>query len=84
MLQGTFGEIAYRLVVSCVGIIFIVMAAMGYGRALLRTNDRIIMVAAAMFLFLPSPWLNVLGLLVGAWHMKIRQNASEGSAASSG
>lgn len=74
LLQGTFWEIAYRFAVSCIGIIFIAMAAMGYGRALLLASGRIVMVAAALLLFLPSPWLNALGILVGVGHIIFWQN----------
>jgi TRAP-type uncharacterized transport system fused permease subunit len=83
LLQGTFWEIAYRFAVSCAGIVFIAMAAMGYGRALLRAGDRIVMAAAALLLFLSSPLLNAIGLLVGVGHMIFRQNAQEESTASS-
>ena len=53
LTQGTFGEIAYRLTVSSVGIIFVAMAAMGYGRSLLGAGDRLVMAVAAALLFSP-------------------------------
>ena len=81
LTQGTFGEIAYRLTVSSVGIIFVAMAAMGYGRSLLGAGDRLVMAVAAALLFLASPWLNLAGLLIGAGHMVFLQKSGNAPAA---
>lgn len=65
LLEGTAGEIAYRLAVSAIGIFFISMAAIGYGRIALGYVARAILVAAALLLFFDSIWLNGAGVALG-------------------
>ncbi|MEE9255602.1 MAG: TRAP transporter large permease subunit [bacterium] len=69
LIQGTFWEVAYRLLASCAGIFFVSMAAMGYGFAPLGAGSRIILLGAAFLLFLSSPWLNAAGLILGCAHI---------------
>ncbi len=69
LMEGSVLEIAYRLAVCLAGIYFIAMAAMGYGFAILNWSSRLVLVAAAILLFLQPAWLNAAGLALGAAHL---------------
>jgi len=79
LLEGSFGEIAYRLLVCLSGILLISMAAMGHGLHTLNLGDRIILVLAGLLLFLDWWWLNGLGALIGLGHVvyQWRQSAQQ-------
>ncbi len=82
LLEGTSWEIAYRLAVSCAGIFFVSMAAMGYGFAPLGAGARLFMIGAAFLLFLESPWVNAAGLILGSAHIIYQVSESRGAVAS--
>ena len=65
LLEGTFGDVVYRLAVSGIGIVFISMAAIGYGLLPLGAVARILLVAAAGCLFFDAYWLNGVGIALG-------------------
>jgi TRAP-type uncharacterized transport system fused permease subunit len=79
LLESSFGEVAYRLLVCLSGILLISMAAMGHGLRTLTPRDRIILVFAGVLLFLDRWWLNGLGALIGLGHVvyQWRQSAQQ-------
>jgi TRAP-type uncharacterized transport system fused permease subunit len=81
LLEGSAWDVAYRLAVSGVGIVFVSMASIGFGLTTLNLPSRGILIAAAVLLFLEPFWLNGLGLLIGAGHV-VAQRVSRRRAAS--
>lgn len=77
LLQGSAGEIAYRLAVSAIGIFFISMAAIGHGMVALGVASRAVLIGAALLLFFDSPWLNLLGVGLGAGQMVAQRRARD-------
>ena len=69
LLEGSFVEVTYRLLVCLSGILLISMAAMGHGLSALGLWDRIILVIAGVLLFMDLMWLNGLGALIGVAHV---------------
>lgn len=69
LLDGTFWEVAYRFLVSSLGIFFVSMAAIGYGFMALGPVSRITLIGAALLVFLESPWLNAAGGIAGCAHV---------------
>ncbi len=69
LLEGTVGEIVYRLAVSSVGILFISMAAIGHGMVLLGGVSRAVLIGAALLLFFDAAWINGIGLALGLGQM---------------
>jgi TRAP-type uncharacterized transport system fused permease subunit len=69
LLEGTAGDVIYRLTVSLAGILLVSMAAMGYGLIRLKKVDRLILIVAAGLLFADGGWLNGLGVLLGGAHI---------------
>ncbi|MDH3702468.1 MAG: TRAP transporter fused permease subunit, partial [Alphaproteobacteria bacterium] len=65
LLEGTAGEIIYRLAVSSFGILFISMAAIGHGMVVLGAWARALLVGAALLLFFDAAWINGIGLALG-------------------
>ena len=65
LLEGTFGDVVYRLAVSGIGIVFVSMAAIGYGLLPLGAVARVVLIASAGCLFFDSYWLNGVGIALG-------------------
>jgi len=75
LLEGTAGEIAYRLAVSAVGIFFISMAAIGHGLVPLGLAARAILTVASLLLFFDAPWLNGAGVALGIAQIAMQRRA---------
>lgn len=75
LLEGTIGEIAYRLAVSAVGIFFMSMAAIGYGLIRLGIAARAMLTVAALLLFFEAPWLNGIGVALGIAQIVLQRRA---------
>lgn len=75
LLEGSFGEIVYRLAVSGMGIVFISMAAIGYGLLPLGAAARVMLVCAAGCLFFDSFWLNGAGVALGLAQLVMQRSA---------
>ena len=76
LLEGTAGEVAYRLAVSAAGILFISMAAMGHGLVPIGYAARAVLTAAALLLFFDSYWLNALGIVLGGAQVVLQRTAT--------
>lgn len=82
LIDGTGFEIAYRIGVSLVGILFVSMGAMGYGIRQLTALERSICMLLALMLFLDVIIVNIGGLLLGVlfvWYQKTNRNRNEDS-----
>ena len=65
LLEGSATDVAYRLLVCGIGILFISMAAIGHGFVMLGLAARAILLVAALLLFLEPYWANGLGCALG-------------------
>lgn len=75
LLQGSLWTAAYRLAVSCAGIVLLSMATMGFGLAPMGAPTRIAMIASSLLLFLGPAWLHASGLAAGG-AILLRQRGS--------
>ena len=84
LIEGTGLEIAYRIGVSLVGILFVSMGAMGYGIRHLTAIERTICILLALLLFLDYVFVNIGGLLLGVlfvWYQKMNLKLNADSSA---
>jgi len=77
LLEGTAGEIAYRIAISFAGIYLIAMAAMGYGFRVLDWKARSILAVAALLTFMIPMWMNGVGLALGFAHIMWQRKHKE-------
>ncbi len=69
LLEGSLADSAYRLAVCGLGIFIISMAAIGQGFVALGVMRRVLLVVAALLLFLDSPLLNGVGAVIAIWQL---------------
>jgi TRAP transporter 4TM/12TM fusion protein len=69
LLEGSFTDVAYRLLVCLAGILLVGMAAMGHGLSTLGTWDRCVLLFAGILLFVAPWWLNGVGALLAVAHL---------------
>jgi TRAP-type uncharacterized transport system fused permease subunit len=78
LLEGSAGDIVYRIAVSFAGIYLVAMAAMGYGFEVLDWRSRALLAVAALLLFMAPMWMNGLGLALGAAHIVWQRQVPDG------
>lgn len=66
LLVGTAAEIAVTAVTALLGVGFLSVAGEGYFLRPLKKAERVIAVASALFLIVPSVWSVIPGLVLGA------------------
>lgn len=82
LLEGSLTDSMYRLAVCSFGIFLISMAAIGQGWVTLGVVSRVVLLAAALMLFMDIAWLNACGAVIGAGQLLMQHRRSRVDAGS--
>lgn len=73
LLEGSTFDVVYRLATAGAGIMLLSMATTGFSLATVGPVARLLLLGAAVLLFLEQPWLNAIGLAAGAGQMAFQE-----------